>query len=290
MKLNNKGFAISSVMYLILVIALIIVAITISLITNRKMIIDKQKRQVLNSFESDLILSKITYISIPFDNTWTLNNASIDANGYLTLGANGAAASAYSTLIEVNGGIFNFVLDAYTEKIASSFSSYNMGGVNWTTSYYDASQNSTTNNEGYGVNGWAVILALNRWVNNVDWYTGKSISKTRWGPNVKYVSLTFTSGPSNSWSNSPTKVRNLKLYGTKVKNSFYIIEVKLNSSNSISQIKYAKGLKPLSYFGSNGIVSTDASIRVTENGTYTVYVKDNTGKESIASIEITDIQ
>ena len=50
MKINNKGFAISSIMYLILVMALIIVAILLSLLSNRKVILDKQKKIIVDKY------------------------------------------------------------------------------------------------------------------------------------------------------------------------------------------------------------------------------------------------
>ena len=43
MKLNNKGFAISSIMYLILVLALIVVSITLVTLSNRRIVLDKLK-------------------------------------------------------------------------------------------------------------------------------------------------------------------------------------------------------------------------------------------------------
>lgn len=47
LKLNNKGFAISSIMYLILVMALILVSLTLSLLSNRTLILESQKNKVL---------------------------------------------------------------------------------------------------------------------------------------------------------------------------------------------------------------------------------------------------
>lgn len=49
MKLNNKGFAISTIMYLILVLAVILITATLLILSNRKIIVDKQKSEVLNS-------------------------------------------------------------------------------------------------------------------------------------------------------------------------------------------------------------------------------------------------
>lgn len=48
MKLNNKGFAISSVMYIILVLGIILIILTLSLLSSRKLVLDKLKNEVLD--------------------------------------------------------------------------------------------------------------------------------------------------------------------------------------------------------------------------------------------------
>ena len=48
MKLNNKGFAISSIMYIILVLAVILIALTLAIFSSRKLILDKQKNDALH--------------------------------------------------------------------------------------------------------------------------------------------------------------------------------------------------------------------------------------------------
>ena len=49
MKLNNKGFAISTVMYMVLVLAVLVMALTLTLLNGRKLIIDKQKQIALSN-------------------------------------------------------------------------------------------------------------------------------------------------------------------------------------------------------------------------------------------------
>jgi len=46
-RINNKGFAISSIMYMILVLAVILIVLTLSLLSSRKLILDKLKKEVL---------------------------------------------------------------------------------------------------------------------------------------------------------------------------------------------------------------------------------------------------
>jgi len=48
MKLNNKGFAISSIMYIILVFAIILIALTLAIFSSRKLILDKQRDEALH--------------------------------------------------------------------------------------------------------------------------------------------------------------------------------------------------------------------------------------------------
>ncbi len=48
MKLNNKGFAISSIMYIILVLAVILIAVTLALLSNRNLILEKIKDEAMD--------------------------------------------------------------------------------------------------------------------------------------------------------------------------------------------------------------------------------------------------
>lgn len=285
MNLNKKGFAISSVMYLILVMALLIVAILLSLLNNRRSILEKQKREVLNSFESDLVLSKITYVDVPFNN-WTLVENSSVSNGVLTVGSQGGKGEARSDYLYVNGNFFYFTFDLYGTNAATYFSN-NSSGLYWMMNYYDAQKALTPALNGATSNGFARGGVLGVWSTNITW-TGWNTAN-RYGPNVIYTNIDIKSG-YNYYSAAPIKVRNIKLYVENLQNSFYLINLKLKSGNTIKLIKYELGLKPVSYFRSNGTVSSGTPIRVTENGTYTVYVKDNNGIESIATIEINEIQ
>ncbi len=72
MKLNNKGFAISSIMYIILVLAVILIAVTLALLSSRKLVLDKLKKETLddiygisyNSVVNKLKQEAISYASI----------------------------------------------------------------------------------------------------------------------------------------------------------------------------------------------------------------------------------
>ncbi len=53
MKLNNKGFAISTIMYMILVVAVILLTLSLSLLSSRKLIIDKIKKETMENVYLD---------------------------------------------------------------------------------------------------------------------------------------------------------------------------------------------------------------------------------------------
>lgn len=49
MKLNNKGFAISTVMYMILIMAVVLITLTLTLLSSRKLILDKARVETTNN-------------------------------------------------------------------------------------------------------------------------------------------------------------------------------------------------------------------------------------------------
>lgn len=52
MKLNNKGFAISTIMYMILIMAVILITLTLTLLSSRKLILDKAKQEARDNINS----------------------------------------------------------------------------------------------------------------------------------------------------------------------------------------------------------------------------------------------
>lgn len=52
MKLNNKGIAITSIMYIILILAIILMAATLGILSSRKLILDKIKAEVSNELDA----------------------------------------------------------------------------------------------------------------------------------------------------------------------------------------------------------------------------------------------
>ena len=238
-----------------------------------------------------LYLEKDTYIIDNFSN-WELLNATKDANNVLTM--NGGNPAVRSDYYDVNGGFWYFKFDTY----GSSTTSYCNGGtgVNFVTYYYDSeSQPSTTigNDENNGWGGCGPIDTWNvfTWEGYTSKYSSRAAINARYGPNVKYVRAQFNVGTSGSnvYSEAPTKIRNFELHGDSIVNSFYDIKVTTTGNKSISTIKYAAGEKTINYFKSNGSLVSNNSIRVTQNGVYTVYLKDSDENEIIKTITITNI-
>ena len=148
------------------------------------------------------------------------------------------------------------------------------------TSYFDEQYNNQQSSNGYNSNGNSSSLPLNTWSNNFK-YTGYGAT------NFKYLRIRFATG--NDYSQPTTKIRNLKVYGEAMPNDFYLINITSSDNYGVVETKYAKGSQTAEYFRSNGTNVTNNQIRVTENGTYTVYVKDGAGNETIDTIEISNI-
>ena len=239
-----------------------------------------------------LSLIKETYLEDDFTG-WTLTNARVfDDNGtkVLALGEDGNDGDAVSpTYYHVNGGFWYITFDGYSTNTTQQW-------VRWKTNYYDDNMNEAYTLNGSKDNGWATTVNYNEWKNNVYWQgnynsiTSPSVvTYKRYGPDVKYTSLLFVSTKNESYSRPPVFIRNLKICGEAIPNSFYDIKITSSDNEGVTETKYASGSQTAEYFRNNGTVVTDSSIRVTTNGTYTVYVRDAVGNETIDTIEITNI-
>lgn len=65
MKLNNKGFAISSVLYSLLILAISLMFGIIAVLVSRKMTLDKIKMSVKNDINGEIINTPVEYTGIP---------------------------------------------------------------------------------------------------------------------------------------------------------------------------------------------------------------------------------
>ena len=147
--------------------------------------------------------------------------------------------------------------------------------------YYDVNgQRVTSSNNGNDINGYAPEGNFDAW-NFASWdgWSG-------WGKNVKYVLFSFSH--STTYAPLPFQIKDFKIHG-QLTNSFYDIYVTKNDNTGISKVKYAKGNYDTTYFKTSGTEVTEDSIRVTENGIYTVYVEDSAGNSVVSTIEITNI-
>ena len=237
----------------------------------------------------ELSLEKMTYITDNFSG-WTLSNSSV-SSGVLTMSQNSQISNAKSINYNVNGGFWYPTFDGYTTNTT-------VMGVHWSSYYYDANMNEATSLDNYTANGWAVSLdAANTWKNNIIWGNYNSINSSyaqlykRYGPNIKYVNLVFECNPSGTYSRPVTKIRNLKIYGEAIPNSFYDITLTAaDPQTGISKKKWASGSRAVSYFASSGTTITSNTFRVTANGTYTVYVENGDGMGTVSTINITNIK
>lgn len=237
-----------------------------------------------------LALAKETYINVPFDSSWTYTNASVDSAGVLTVGVDTtASASASSDYIDVNGGFYYMVFDGYATNAATQYTPN--GGVYWGIYYFDSGKAAAEALNGNVKDGYAHSLTLNAWSNDIYWKTLNTWrSYNRYGSNIKYIQIKFETSTTNEWSQAPIKIRNLKVYGEAIPNSFYLINATANDTESkIKNIKYARGDKDAEYFRNGGETVNNNQISVTENGTYSVCATDNAGNMTIEKINITNI-
>ena len=261
-----------------------------------------------------LSLSKITYVTPDLSNTTTgitntytyMKNATVSTeNGVPVLTVRTKTANdpnpyspadeTYSVTfapINVNGGFWYFSYDSYVATAAQDYTP--KGGIVWKSYFYDATvSNRVPAINGYKENQFAKGLYLNTWNNNQIWHNNSEEFKKNgsYGTDVKNVLLQLgNSNTSSSQSIGKIKIRNLKIYGEAIPNSFYLINVTAEDNDGIATLKYAKGNLTAGYFTSNGTsIDNYSQIRVTENATYTVYAKDNNGNATVKTIVINTI-
>lgn len=95
MKLDNKGFAISTVMYLILLMSIILISVTLAVLSSRKLVLDKIKEEVMND------IMKIQLCTLSNDSTIT--GKSIGAKYICDLGETASAQDLIFYVIESIG-------------------------------------------------------------------------------------------------------------------------------------------------------------------------------------------
>ena len=136
MKIGNKGFAISSIMYLILVMALIIVAILLSLLSSRKLVLDKQKKTIIDKYAQEDINS-FTYEANDFFIASKTGLYKFQLCGAKVSGVNGSCVSGFKNLNRGDG-----LSISISTSSSISYSSY--------TVIYAAAGNSQNINDNCG--------------------------------------------------------------------------------------------------------------------------------------------
>ena len=218
-----------------------------------------------------LSLSKITYRE-GYDG-WEFNNSSVDSNGVVTIGLNGAAGSLTSNIYDVNNEEWYMTYDAYVTAGSSVYP--NTGGLYIGSSYYDSNMDSKVSSNSYGGNGYAPEFQRNTWTS--DSWNGWA------GFNVENLRIGFT---ADGYYGAPGgKIRNMKVWG-QLRNTFYLINVSASDNVGVTTLKYASGSQNAAYFASNGTAVSNNQIRVTANGTYTVYAGDAMGNGTVQTISI----
>ncbi|MBQ8131115.1 MAG: InlB B-repeat-containing protein, partial [Bacilli bacterium] len=226
-----------------------------------------------------LSLSKETYIE-GFDN-WETTNGRIE-DDILILGEDSETGNAKSPFYETNYGSWYYTFDAYTTGYLSE-EDVTKGGVHTDADFYK-STTEMVRISGNLTNGFASNLVLGEWKNDISF---NAYNRGNDAGEMKYLKVRFSTG--DQWSAPVVKIRNLKIHGTAIPNSFYDILVSSSDNEGVTTTKYAKGSQTADYFKTNGEDVTDNQIRVTENGIYTVYVADAAGNSTVKEIEITNI-
>lgn len=232
----------------------------------------------LEQTKPKITLTKETYIE-GFDN-WTLNNAEVE-NNILTLGADGNSATATSDYYNTDGGMWYYTTDVYTDAARPTDGK---GGFYTTTEYYDSNKVSVVPYT-HSSNGYAGSIDLGSWKS----ITFNGYSTGNHAEEMSYLLIYLRAG--NNYSKTPVKYKNFKLYGNNLPSDFYDIKINTTTTDNIGvmEMKYSKGEEDIDFFRTDGTVVENNQIRVTENGIYTIYVKDNKNRKSISTIQIDKI-
>lgn len=177
MKLNNKGFAISSIMYMILVLAVVLIALTLAILSSRKLVLDRLKKEVtntiyevypltyretLNTLKEDIITYasandiekdsiKISELETSVDSA-TISGYKLD-NKYLTVSLNSDAYDVYlgeEEIITENNTLVEDILDIVDYKIyGNSYQETSTQGKNlFNINSLSSTTNVINNNDG----------------------------------------------------------------------------------------------------------------------------------------------
>lgn len=197
-KLNNRGFAISSIMYLILVVAVLIMVLTLSLLSSRQLLISKQRNIALTniygeSTNTDFTNTVIDIVPIVVNdsaNPWYFVN-----NAY--------KSSTYSMDNSTTNLNFEFILENnYTLSFDWSVSSESCCDKFYYTIYKDDTSLSDT--------GTSTTIKGTTYGETDSTIVFSSVSKSL-EPGTYRVEFTYTKDGSQSKGTDAGYVKNLKL-------------------------------------------------------------------------------
>lgn len=80
MRLNNKGIAISSMMYIILVLGVLLIFLTLTLISSRDLVLNKIKNEALNNIYGSSLNDEIVISNVILDSYNNAESIDIDFN------------------------------------------------------------------------------------------------------------------------------------------------------------------------------------------------------------------
>jgi len=117
--MNNKGFAVSGIIYGILVLFIILLITLLSMFNSRKTVLDNLKEKVLNQVGSNVEIKEFTYTELN-----KIGEYKTELKGYYNIQMNNINGSSLSTNIYLNQGeklyfkIANNMVSIYSDKEA----------------------------------------------------------------------------------------------------------------------------------------------------------------------------
>ena len=116
LKLNNKGFAIASILYSIMVLFLMLMLSILGMLGSRKATLDKNKKDIVGELNRAYLINKIVFNerNITITNTNDIDVASLLMDGVSAIGPNGEEIGAeYIQYESSNFNINNITDDTY---------------------------------------------------------------------------------------------------------------------------------------------------------------------------------
>lgn len=168
MRLNNKGFAISTIMYMVFVLAVLVMAITLTILNSRKLILDKQRNIALTNIYENNTSTHRTNCTVlaSFGGTFVEANDSDTHKGIVYMNpidisatCNAAIASANlnsnGTPTGINTGCMKFYIYDDTGDTYKMILDHNTSGdVAWNSGGSNSSMNEVAIRLSEDTEGW----------------------------------------------------------------------------------------------------------------------------------------